>query len=436
MAVKTEQQKQRTLTTAASFAGVGLFSGRPSRVVIHPAAPDTGLSFRRVDLPGKPTVAARAEFAVERSRRTMLKHGDASVEMVEHCLSALAGLGVDNALIDVDAEESPIGDGSAKPYVEAIEGAGVVEQEAPKRVFVIDEPVTVEDGEATIAVAPGAGAEYVYMLDYGEGGVIPRQSMSFRGGAEEFTRELAPARTFSTRAEAEEARRAGLFGHLTTKDMLVIDRGGPVENAYRFDDEPVRHKLLDLMGDLALVGMPIRGRVVAVRSGHSLNVRLARELSERAKAVPLAEPAMDIRAILDVLPHRFPMVMVDRVLELESGKRAVGIKNVTMNEPFFQGHYPGAPIMPGVMIVEAMSQLAGLMFKEQLHAEGRVGVLLSIDGVKLRRAVTPGDQLVMEAEGVRVTSRMGEADCRAFVGGQLVAEARVKFMIADASSEK
>ena len=222
--------------------------------------------------------------------------------------------------------------------------------------------------------------------------------------------------------------------------MLVIGKEGPIDNELRFEDEPVRHKLLDLIGDLALTGRAIQGRILAVRSGHALNHALARKLLDldsnrhRGNGHAMAAPAMDINRILTLLPHRYPMILVDRVLEIEADQRAVGVKNVTINEPFFQGHYPVRPIMPGVLIVEAMCQLAGLMLSQKLERTGKIAMLLSLENVKLRKAVTPGDQLILEAEAVKANSRYGETRCSAFVGGEIAAEARVKFLMVDAEA--
>lgn len=437
---------QRTLRGPAVVRGTGLFTGAVVTATLRPAQGDSGITFRRVDLPGSPTIPARIEHVVERHRRTCLAHDQATIELTEHCLSALAGLGVDNAMIDVDGPELPAGDGSAAPYTDALASAGLVDQPQPRRPLVISEPVTVRDGEAMVTALPGDGgeSELLYVLDYGPGSPIGRQVHAFRLGPAAYASEIAPARTFSTRSEAEAAWEKGLFKHLTPRDMLVVGDAGPIDNAWRFEGEPARHKLLDLVGDLALVGRPIRGRIIAVRSGHALNHRLARELVERSRGevrpattgVPgsspvTGTPAMDIRSIMRFLPHRYPMILVDRVLEIEGDRRAVGVKNVTINEPFFQGHYPSTPIMPGVMIVEAMCQLSGLMLSQTLESAGKIAVLLSLDQVKLRKAVTPGDQLVLESRTVRATSRFGDVECRAFVGGELAAEAHVKFLLVD-----
>ncbi|MBL0927489.1 MAG: UDP-3-O-[3-hydroxymyristoyl] N-acetylglucosamine deacetylase [Phycisphaerales bacterium] len=431
---KTEQQQ--TVRSPVGLAGTGLFTGHAARLTILPAEPDTGIVFRRTDLPGRPEVPAHIDFAVEKPRRTCLQRAEASVEMVEHCLSALMGMGIDNAVVELEGPEVPAGDGSAAMFVEAIERSGVAAQPAPRKPLVVSQPVTVRDGPATVTAMPGeaAHAEYVYALDFGEGSPIAPQMHSLQLDTGVYARSIAPARTFSTLADAQAMRAAGLFAHVSPKDMLVIGPQGPVDNALRFPDEPVRHKMLDLIGDLALVGRPIRGRILAMRSGHALNQKLARALVDQAQAEALARPsssapAMDIKQILRLLPHRFPMVLIDRVLEIEDDKRAVGVKNVTFNEPFFQGHYPQSPIMPGVLIVEAMCQLAGLMMARTLNHTGKIAVLLTLDEVRLRKPVTPGDQLVMETEALRANSRMGEAQCRAFVAGELAAEARVKFLL-------
>ncbi|MBX3352392.1 MAG: 3-hydroxyacyl-ACP dehydratase FabZ [Phycisphaeraceae bacterium] len=470
--------RQRTLARAVSVSGVGLFTARPATVTIHPAEADSGIVFRRTDLPGAPSAPARIENVVDRPRRTALRapgapadSADALVETVEHLLSALAGLGVDNARIDIDGPEVPIGDGSAKLFADTLAEAGLVEQDADRRPIVITEPITVrathtgEGAESVIVALPSESAtlELLYDLDYGASNPLGRQVAAFTlnlgappaspgqqgdplaNGAlssSPYAASLAPARTFAMLSEAESMRQRGLFAHLKPADMLVIGPQGPIDNTLRFSDEPVRHKLLDLLGDLYLAGRPVQGKIIASRSGHALNQQLVRALLEQARrrepgrkppAVnPDTPPAFDIKRILSLLPHRYPMVLVDRVIELEGDRRAVGLKNVTINEPFFQGHYPSEPIMPGVLIVEAMSQLAGLMLSQKLERTGKIAVLLSMDRVKLRRPVVPGDQLVMETEAVKATERFGDVQCVARVDGRLVAEARVKFMMVDA----
>jgi UDP-3-O-[3-hydroxymyristoyl] N-acetylglucosamine deacetylase/3-hydroxyacyl-[acyl-carrier-protein] dehydratase len=266
---------------------------------------------------------------------------------------------------------------------------------------------------------------------------VGRQVFSFHVGADDFLTQLAPARTFSFEAEAREAFSRGIGKHLTPRDVLVISPDGPIDNAFRFPDECARHKALDILGDLYLVGRPLRGRIVGYKSGHSLNHLLARRILEREEKTSRQmlvhrEAALDIRKIQRILPHRYPMLLVDRVLEIQGDYKAIGIKNVTFNDIFFQGHYPGTPIMPGVLIVEALAQLGGILLSQKLEHTGKLAVLLSMDKVKMRHPVTPGDQLLLEAVTVRVKSRTGHVRCKAFVGDKLAAEADIKFMLVDA----
>ncbi|MFU8828405.1 MAG: UDP-3-O-acyl-N-acetylglucosamine deacetylase [Phycisphaerales bacterium] len=437
--------RQHTIAEAVTISGVGLFTGVPTSATLRPAPEGHGIVFVRSDLEGSPSIAARVEHVTERPRRTTLKRGETSIEMVEHCMAALAGAAIDNCVVEVDGPELPAGDGSALLFTEAIDRVGLIEQAATRNYLVVDTPVTVREGDATVAALPidTPSLELLYVLDYGDQSPIRRQVHSATISPDEFRTSIAPARTFSTQQEAEVMRSKGLFAHLTPKDMLVLGPGGPIDNTLRFEDEPVRHKVLDLLGDIHLTGRPILGRIVAHRAGHKLNHKLARELLDHARQTEhgragsghsraITQPAMDIRSILRILPHRYPMVLIDRVLEMEPDQRAVGIKNVTINEPFFQGHYPGQPLMPGVLIVEAMCQLAALMLSQKLERIGKVGVLLSMDTVKLRKPVVPGDQLVIEVDALRTSTRYGDVQCRGFVGGDLAAEARVKFMMIDA----
>jgi UDP-3-O-[3-hydroxymyristoyl] N-acetylglucosamine deacetylase / 3-hydroxyacyl-[acyl-carrier-protein] dehydratase len=272
---------------------------------------------------------------------------------------------------------------------------------------------------------------------------VGRQTICYRLGTPEkpyddFVRELAPARTFVFEQEANDLRARGMGKHLSPRDLLVISPLGPIDNKFRYADECARHKVLDLIGDLYLVGRPLRGRIVAHKSGHELNHQLARallreeEVAARRDVVHRTDAALDIRKIQRILPHRYPMLMIDRVIEIVGDQKAVGIKNVTFNDIFFQGHYPGTPIMPGVLIVEAMAQLGGILLSQKLEHTGKLAVLLSMDKVKMRHPVIPGDQLILEALAVRVKSRTGHVRCKAFVGDKMAAEADIKFMLVDA----
>lgn len=431
--------QQQTIRSEAEVSGRGLFTGRPVTLRFKPAPPGAGITFVRVDQ-ARP-IALKADIAnlSKRARRTSLKNGTVSIETIEHCLSAIRGLGVDNLTVELDNDELPAGDGSSIPYVDALQAAGIEPQEVERQVYDISELVRVEEGGAELVAWPGEPGllKVIYELDYGDDSPVGRQTLTFTLTPESFVREIAPARTFVTAQEADQLRAAGLGTHLSYQDILVIGSDGPIDNQYRFPDECVRHKILDLVGDLMLMGAFVCGRIYARKSGHNLNHELVRKLIEQRDAAALASrlrraPTLDINSVQRILPHRFPMLMIDRVLEIEGDKRAVGIKNVTANEPFFQGHYPRHPIMPGVLIIEAMAQLGGILLSQKLEHTGKIAVLLSLDNVKFRRPVAPGDQLVLEARANRVRARTGDVTCRAEVAGDLAAEAEIRFMLVDA----
>jgi UDP-3-O-[3-hydroxymyristoyl] N-acetylglucosamine deacetylase/3-hydroxyacyl-[acyl-carrier-protein] dehydratase len=435
-----EPSKQRTISREVSLSGPGLFSGEQATLTLAPADAGTGITFIRQQGDSTATIPALVGNVLKRPRRTCLKNGTLHVETVEHCLAAIAGLGIDNLQVRLSggaSGELPGGDGSSQPFVNAIRESGVVCQDQDCDPLVIRKPLQVSLGEATLAALPGVsdGLEIIYEFE----GPPPlgRQVVCFHLGSDDFEHELAPARTFIFEHEADELRARGLGKHLSPKDLLVIGQSGPVDNAFRFPDECARHKVLDLLGDLALIGRPLRGRLIAHKSGHQLNHMLARKLLEQQEvsareALLTRDAAVDIRQIQRILPHRYPMLMIDRVLEIDGDQRAVGIKNVTFNDIFFQGHYPGTPIMPGVLIVEAMAQLGGILLSQKLEHTGKLAVLLSMDKVKMRQPVVPGDQLLLEAVAVRVKSRTGHVRCKAFVQEKLAAEADIKFMLVDA----
>lgn len=433
-------ERQKTVSREASFVGPGLFSGETATLTFAPSAPNTGITFVREQDGKVATIPALVSNVLNRPRRTCLRNGTLFVETVEHCLAALTGMGISNAVVKVaggEVGEIPGGDGSSRGFVDAIEEAGVVEQEEALAPLIIRKPVQVTADGATLAALPGPADRLELVYDFEAAHPVGHQTFSFRLGDDDFVSQLAPARTFVFEEEARELRARGLGKHLSPKELLVIAKDGPIENQFRFADECARHKVLDLIGDLSLVGRPIRGRIIAFRSGHRLNHMLARRLLEQEANYQREQlvhrgAAMDIRRIQRILPHRYPMLLVDRVLEIQGDEKAVGIKNVTFNDIFFQGHYPGTPIMPGVLIVEAMAQLGGLLLSQKLEHTGKLAVLLSMDKVKMRHPVVPGDQLLLEAVAVRVKSRTGHVRCKAFVEDKLACEADIKFMLVDA----
>jgi UDP-3-O-[3-hydroxymyristoyl] N-acetylglucosamine deacetylase/3-hydroxyacyl-[acyl-carrier-protein] dehydratase len=442
---------QKSINTPVSISGRGLFTGVETTVTFKPAPVGHGIVFVRTDLSRPVRIPALVQHVTKRSRRSAIKSGPDSVETIEHCMAAIAGLGLDNLEIEVTGGEIPGVDGSCLPFVNALVAAGIVEQPAERQFLTITEPIEVRDsagGGATLIASPPTGDEFqiIYDLDYGDIEPIKQQLFAYHlngrsgggtpGGGKDFSSEIAPARTFVTKAEAEMLRSRGLGTHLQAGDVLVLDTTGPIGTEYRFPNECVRHKILDLIGDLYLLGCPIKGKIVAYKSGHSLNHALVRKLTQMLQAqrrakLAIAEPVMDVRRILRLMPHRYPMLLVDRVIEMDGDRRALGVKNVTMNEPFFEGHYPGMPVMPGVLIVEALAQLSGLLLSRKLEHSGKIPLLLSLDKVKLRRPVVPGDQLILESENIRVKARTGHVRCRAYVGDQVAAEAEIKFMLVD-----
>ncbi len=430
---------QRTIQREAELSGRGLFTGFPVTVRVKPAPPGTGITFVRTDQPEPVSISARLENLSKRARRTSLRNGTAAIETIEHCLAAARGLDIDNLIVELDNAELPAVDGSAAPFVELLQRAGAVELEAEREVLQVTELVRVNEGDAELVAWPGEPGrlEIIYELDYGPGGPIHPQIHRFLLDPDGFARDIAPSRTFVLEEEARQLQAAGLGLHLTYADLLVIGRDGPIENCYRYEDECVRHKILDLVGDLMLAGCFVCGKIYARKSGHHLNHELIRRLCEIRDREELQQrvtraAALDIQHVQRILPHRFPMLLVDRVIEIDGDRRAVGIKNVTINEPFFQGHYPRQPIMPGVLVIEALAQLSGILLSQKLEHTGKVAVLLTLDRVKFRRPVVPGDQLLMEARAVRVKARTGQTYCRATVGGELAAEATIRFMLVDA----
>jgi len=429
---------QKTISTPVALSGKGLFGGKEAKVVFRPAAPDTGVVFVRTDTAEPVRIRAIAPNVGERTRRTTLKKGAISVETVEHCLSAVNALEIDNLVIEIEGPELPAMDCSSIDYFRALSQSGLVEQQAPRAEFTIEEPVIITEGDSSIYALPYAddALNITYELDYGGHTGIGRQIFSCRLTPDGFEKNLARARTFLLEVEAKQFQARGMGTHLTPRDILVIDSDGPIKNSFRFPDECVRHKIVDLIGDLTLVGRALKGRIVSYKSGHSLNQRLAHKLYEAAERQARSakfgtDALLDIRQIAKILPHRYPFLLVDKVIELVSDSFIKGIKNVSINEPFFQGHFPGTPIMPGVLIVEAMAQLCGLLFSQQLEHTGKLAVLLSMDGVKLRKAVVPGDQLILTAEAVKSHTRAAQCKCKAMVGHAVVAECEIKFMLVD-----
>lgn len=430
--------KQRTLASSASLKGTALHTGENVTLTVRPAPAGHGFKFKRIDLPDEPVVDAKVESVKTVERATTLVEGSVKIHTVEHVLSALAGLGVDNALIEMDANEPPIGDGSAAAFVALIKEAGIVEQEAPRIYFEPREPVSIQVGDSILTILPDPKFR-ISCTQVGPEGRFT-QYLSAEITPEFYEKQLAPARTFVFYEDVKPLMDKGLIRGGSLENAIVA-RGDSVlsKEPLRFPDEFVRHKILDIVGDLALAGRRLRGHIVAVKPGHGPNTELARALVKRHSdyiaMAPAPMPAeggvLDVNEIMRTLPHRYPFLMVDRIIEFVEDTKAVGVKAVTINEPYFQGHFPGHPVMPGVLQVEAMAQVASIVMMRRTENVGKIGYFMSADSVKFRKPVFPGDTLFIHCEMLSAKKRLGKAACRCEVNGEVVSEGELLFGLID-----
>ncbi len=425
---------QKTLRTAVEFAGPGLHSGENVKVRILPAPQDTGVEFVRTDLPEALPIPAHIRFHSTKDRRTHLERGGAEVETVEHLLAVCGGLQVDNLRVEMSGCEMPGMDGSGRELVDLFVQAGSVEQRAKVHTFKVEEPIFVRDRGATLvalpAEQPGLTLQYIAAFDDPE---VQGGSFQVDVNPESFSKEIAPARTFCLASEVEQLKALG-FGKGATRENTVV-LGDP-ETVMRMPAEPVRHKLLDLLGDLHLLGADLHAHIIATRSGHNTNAQLVRRLldvmeAEETGGLIRRETGLNIGEVMKMLPHRYPFLLLDRVLEIDGYQRAVAIKNVSINEPFFSGHFPEKPLMPGVLQLEAMAQLSGVLLLRKLEHTGKLAVLWSMDKVRLRAAVEPGDQLRIEVETLRMKGEMAQVKGRGIVSGRTVCEAILTFTMVE-----
>jgi UDP-3-O-[3-hydroxymyristoyl] N-acetylglucosamine deacetylase / 3-hydroxyacyl-[acyl-carrier-protein] dehydratase len=462
---------QRTIGKPVSMSGVGLHTGTSCTMTFKPAPENYGIRFVRTDLGGNPEIPANADNVVDISRGTTIGIGEAKVYTVEHVLAAIVGLKIDNIIIELDGIEPPIGDGSAMPYVEVLKHAGFVQQTAPKDYLIIDETVMFHDDEKQIDIVALPLDDYrvTVMVDY-QNPALGSQHTGLFNLEKEFEKKFAPTRTFCFLSEvealadqglikggdidnavvivdkkADEAELEGLRQKIGVKEKVTIGENGILNNKeLRFKNEPVRHKLLDLLGDLALIGTPIKAQILAARPGHRANVEFAkmvRKLYQQKKLVKKFQfvkkegVVFDTNAIQRILPHRYPFLLVDKIIHLDLDKKVIGIKSVSINEPFFQGHFPGQPIMPGVLIIEAMAQTGGILLLNSFpNPEEKLVVFMQINNAKFRKQVVPGDQLQLEIELVNKKSKVVMMKGKAYVDGNLVSEA--DFMAGIVDKEK
>lgn len=462
---------QRTIKNPVSISGVGLHTGAKCTMSFKPAPENYGIRFIRTDLGGSPEIPALCDHVVDVSRGTTLGIGEAKVYTVEHVLAAVVGLKIDNIKIELDGIEPPIGDGSSQPYVETLLKAEFVEQTQPRDYLVIDETVVYhnEENQIDIVALPLDDYRVTVMVDY-QNPALGSQHTGLFSLEKEFQKEFAPARTFCFLSEVEQLSKLGLIkGGDIDNAIVIIDKqlnddeikdlqqklgieqnvilgeNGILNNKQlRFKNEPARHKLLDMLGDLALIGVPIKAQILAARPGHRANVEFAKmirrmyqqkKLVKKFQHVKTEGVVFDINAIQRILPHRYPFLLVDKITHLELDKKVVGVKSVTVNEPFFQGHFPGHPIMPGVLILEAMGQTGGVLLLNAFqNPEEKLVYFMQINNAKFRKPVSPGDQLIMELEMVTKKSRYCVMAGKTYVNEVLVCEA--EFMAAIVDREK
>jgi UDP-3-O-[3-hydroxymyristoyl] N-acetylglucosamine deacetylase/3-hydroxyacyl-[acyl-carrier-protein] dehydratase len=431
---------QRTIRKAIAIEGVGLHTGEKGVMRFLPAAVDHGVRFVRTDLPGKPEVRVRPEnahFDPDAGRRTILQQDGVQVHTMEHVLAAVAGLGVDNLVIETSTMEVPEGhDGSAGPIASAMLEAGLEDQAKPTHHIKVSKPVRWAENGVELSAVPFSGYRISFRIEY-DHPLIGIQERTVDITPESFMKEIAPARTFVLERDVEALRKSGWIKGGRLESAIVVGKDKVLNNEkLRYPDEFVRHKILDLLGDLFILGGPLLGHVTARRSGHQGHVAFVKRLKEtlplpgRRAGGPPEE--WDTTAIMDLMPHRYPFLLVDRITNIEEGRFIEGFKNVTINEPFFQGHFPGHPVMPAVLILEAMAQVGGMLMLNSVDDPGnKLMYFMGIDGAKFRRPVVPGDQLrfqlTLQSQKRRTMKMRGEA----FVDGQLVAEAELLATVVD-----
>ncbi|HZL12681.1 MAG TPA: bifunctional UDP-3-O-[3-hydroxymyristoyl] N-acetylglucosamine deacetylase/3-hydroxyacyl-ACP dehydratase [Verrucomicrobiae bacterium] len=441
---------QQTLNRAASFSGIGLHSGNRVNMTMLPAPANSGVRFRRVDLDGKPEIEANVENVFETNRSTTLAKGNVKIHTVEHVLAALAGFGIDNAIIELDANEPPIADGSSREFCKIIQAAGIAPQAEKRESFTPAAPIELESGETLMTLFPDDGFKITCTSADKQGRFT--QFFSTEVTPKTWEKELSHARTFCFFEEIEHLIKNNLIKGGSLENAVVIrDDAVLTTEPLRYPEEFVRHKMLDIIGDLSLIGKPIRGHLIAVKPSHAANCEFAKlilaQMQKTLRATQTFAPpsakfsapdpiiseggAMSVEEVMKFIPHRYPFLMVDRILKID-GNKIVGLKNVTANEPYFQGHFPGHPIMPGVLQLEAMAQVAGVLLLKQIEAANQVAYFMSAENVKWRKPVFPGDALIVEIELTKARGKIGKARGVCKVGGEVVSEAEVTFMLRDA----
>jgi UDP-3-O-[3-hydroxymyristoyl] N-acetylglucosamine deacetylase/3-hydroxyacyl-[acyl-carrier-protein] dehydratase len=431
-------ERQKTIASEASFSGIGLHTGNLTTITFKPAPANSGITFFRVDLPDRPGIKANVDHVVDVSRGTTIGIGDVRVHTVEHVMAAAAGLGIDNLNIEVDANETPVGDGSSLPFMTALKKAGIVEQDAARHYIEIKKPVYYKNGDVTLGVFPAEDLRLAMTISY-EHPAVGTQYNAFQMSPEVFENEIASARTFCFLREVKMLQDQSLIRGGSLENAVVIGDESILNDELRYPDEFVRHKILDLFGDIYLLGRPVKGHFIGMKSGHASHVEFCKLIQKAAlngHAAPYPSnngqkvslgSSLDINAIMKLIPHRFPFLLVDRIVSFIPNERVIGLKNVTANEPFFQGHWPDLPVMPAVLIMEVMAQVSSPLLFDGNPDSRRFPFFLGVEKARFRRTVTPGDQIMVEAELVHMRRNAIKVRAVAKIDGNVAAEADMLF---------